>query len=131
MNNIKDNLHKIHANIKELAAKYNRDPQDIKLLCVSKTKPQEMIIAAYKEGERHFGESYVNEAVDKIQQLKAQGLTDIKWHFIGPIQKNKTKLIATNFDIVESVDREIILKRLSEQRPATCKPLEILIEVKR
>ena len=129
MNNIKDNLYKIHSNIEELATKYNRKPQDIKLLCVSKTKPQEMIIAAYKEGERNFGESYVNEAVDKIQQLKAQGFTDIKWHFIGPIQKNKTKLIAANFDIVESVDREIILKRLSEQRPASYKPLEILIEV--
>lgn len=129
MNNIKNNLQKIHKNIEELASKYNRKEQKINLLCVSKTKPIDMIISAYKEGERHFGESYVNEAVDKIQQLKDQGFDDIKWHFIGPIQKNKTKLIAANFDIVESVDREIILKRLSEQRPDSCKPLEILIEV--
>lgn len=129
MNSIKDNLQKIHANIEKFAQESSRESKDIDLLCVSKTKPLEMILEAYAQGERHFGESYVNEAVDKIQKIKAQGLNDIKWHFIGPIQKNKTRLIAANFDMVESVDREIILKRLNEQRPEALPPLEILLEV--
>ena len=88
-----------------------------------------MVIEAYNDGERHFGESYAVEASEKIEQLKELGYNDIVWHFIGPIQKNKTKLIATHFDIVESVDRVIVAKRLDEQRPDNLKPLEVLIQV--
>lgn len=76
-----------------------------------------MVIEAYNSGERHFGESYAVEASEKIASLKEKGYKDIIWHFIGPIQKNKTKLIAEHFDIVESVDREIVAKRLNDQRP--------------
>ncbi|MGN0893453.1 MAG: YggS family pyridoxal phosphate-dependent enzyme [Succinivibrio sp.] len=129
MKAINENIVKIREQINQAEKKYNRGKGDVNLLCVSKTKPCEMIISAYLQGERHFGESYAVEASDKIIQLKEQGYNDIVWHFIGPIQKNKTKLIAANFDIVESVDRAIIAKRLSEQRPEGLKPLEVLIQV--
>ena len=111
MNSINDNLIKVHNLIKDAVKAANRNESDVNLLCVSKTKPKEMVIEAYNQGERHFGESYAVEASEKIEQLKEQGYKDIVWHFIGPIQKNKTKLIATHFDIVESVDRDIVAKR--------------------
>lgn len=129
MDNIKYNLKKIHDNINTTATKCGRNPSSVNLLCVSKTKPSSMIKEAYAQGERHFGESYAVEASNKIEELKQEGFNDIKWHFIGPIQKNKTKLIATHFDIVESLDREIIATRLNEQRPDNLQPLEVLIEV--
>ncbi|MGN1281090.1 MAG: YggS family pyridoxal phosphate-dependent enzyme [Succinivibrio sp.] len=129
MKAIKENIVKIRAQINQAEEKFNRSAGDVNLLCVSKTKPCQMIISAYSQGERHFGESYAVEASEKINALKEQGYTDIIWHFIGPIQKNKTKLIAANFDIVESVDRSVIARRLSEQRPAELKPLEVLIQV--
>ena len=98
-------------------------------MCVSKTKPEDLIKQAYACGERHFGESYAVEASEKIQSIKAQGYNDIVWHFIGPIQKNKTKLIAANFDIVESVDRDIVAKRLNDQRPDELPALDVLVQV--
>ncbi len=128
MLSISDNLYHIHSRITNALHKAKRQDQ-VKLLCVSKTKPVEMIKEAYAQGERAFGESYATEAAEKIQQLNGEGFNDICWHFIGPIQKNKTKLIAEYFDVVESVDREIIIDRLSAQRPAGKKPLEIFIEV--
>lgn len=129
MNSINDNLIKVHNLIKDAVKAANRNESDVNLLCVSKTKPKEMVIEAYNQGERHFGESYAVEASEKIEQLKEQGYKDIVWHFIGPIQKNKTKLIATHFDIVESVDRDIVAKRLNEQRPNDLPPLQVLIQV--
>lgn len=128
MLSISDNLSHIHERINNAKKSAGRQDQ-VKLLCVSKTKPIEMIKEAYKAGEKSFGESYAVEAAEKIQQLKREGFNDISWHFIGPIQKNKTKLIAENFDVVESVDREIVIERLSAQRPDNLKALEILIEV--
>lgn len=129
MGHISDNLYHIHAELTEAASKASRDPAAITLLCVSKTKPESDIIEAYQSGERSFGESYVNEAVPKIQSLKNQGYTDIHWHFIGPLQSNKTRPVAENFDCVESVDRLKVLQRLNDQRPEHLPPLEILIEV--
>ena len=129
MNSITENLNHIHSSIDSAVDNCKRDENSVKLLCVSKTKPKEMVIEAYNDGERHFGESYAVEASEKIEQLKELGYNDIVWHFIGPIQKNKTKLIATHFDIVESVDRVIVAKRLDEQRPDNLKPLEVLIQV--
>lgn len=129
MKSICDNLSHIHDQIITSAKTNSRDANKVTLLCVSKTKPIEQIIEAYNCGEREFGESYAVEAAEKITFLKAQGYTDIKWHFIGPIQKNKTRLIAENFDVVESVDREIVAKRLDEQRPSELSPLEVLIQV--
>jgi len=96
----------------------------IQLLAVSKTKPIEDIIALADIGQRAFGENYVQEALDKIAQRP-----DLEWHFIGPIQSNKTKPIAENFHWVHSVDRFKIARRLSEQRPDNLPPLNILLEV--
>lgn len=129
MNTITENLNHIHDFINKAITDSKREKNSVTLLCVSKTKPKEMVLEAYKDGERHFGESYAVEASEKIDQLKNLGYNDIIWHFIGPIQKNKTKLIASHFDIVESVDRVIVAKRLNEQRPDGLKPLEVLIQV--
>ncbi len=129
MGTISDNLYQVHEQINGACAKFGRDPGEVKLLCVSKTKPIEDIIEAYRCGERHFGESYAVEASQKIPAIKEQGIDDITWHFIGPIQSNKTKLIARYFDMAESIDRVKIIERLNEQRPPKLKPLEILLEV--
>ena len=98
----------------------------VALLAVSKTKPAALIAEAYRLGQRHFGENYVQEAVAKQQQLAA---FDISWHFIGPIQSNKTKIIASHFAWVHSVDRLKIAQRLSEQRPAHLPALNICLQV--
>lgn len=129
MENILHNLNEVNTKVSNFSQLHGRKNGDVKLLCVSKTKPKEMIIAAYNAGERHFGESYAVEASEKIAALKELGYKDIVWHFIGPIQKNKTRLIAEHFDIAESVDREIVAKRLNDQRPPFKKPLEVLIQV--
>lgn len=127
MSNIPHNLKVIEDRISKVKEQFQIN-NDICLLCVTKTKPIEDIIVAYNEGYRHFGESYINEAVDKIKTLKEMGYNDIIWHFIGPIQSNKTKAIAENFDIVESVDREKIIKHLNDKYPHENK-LQILLQV--
>ena len=129
LENITSNLKKVHDEINSCLQNAGRSQNDLTLLCVSKTKPISQIIEAYNDGERHFGESYISEAKDKIPQLKEMGYKDIVWHFIGPIQSNKTKHIAELFDIVESVDRLKIAKRLNDQRPEDLPPLKILIQV--
>ncbi|MGN0915804.1 MAG: YggS family pyridoxal phosphate-dependent enzyme [Succinivibrio sp.] len=129
MEKIAEKLSEIHNQINSAAKDNNRLSSDVCLLCVSKTKPEELIKQAYAAGERHFGESYAVEACEKIDHLKEDGYKDIVWHFIGPIQKNKTKLIASHFDIVESVDRQIVAQRLNEQRPEGMNKLDVLIQV--
>ena len=99
----------------------------VQLLAVSKTKPAAMIRDAWSIGQKHFGESYLQEAVEKIQQLEA--LSDIHWHFIGPIQSNKTRVIATYFEWVHSVDRLKIAQRLNDQRPGDLPLLNICLQV--
>jgi len=96
------------------------------LLAVSKTKPAEDIAAAYRVGQRHFGENYCQEALQKQQAL---GAFDITWHFIGPIQSNKTKALAAHFDWVHSVDSFKIAQRLSAQRSDSLQPLNICLQV--
>lgn len=98
----------------------------VRLLAVSKTKPAADIAAAYRIGQRHFGENYLQEALKKQQELAA---FNISWHFIGPIQSNKTKPIAQHFAWVHSVDRLKIAERLSEQRPDYLPPLNICLQV--
>lgn len=98
----------------------------VQLLAVSKTKPASDIAALYRLGQRHFAENYLQEALTKQQQLAA---FNISWHFIGPIQSNKTKPIASHFDWVHSVDRLKIAQRLSEQRPDYLPPLNICLQV--
>lgn len=124
---IAERLTSAYARIAEAAHKAQRNSNDITLLAVSKTKPATDIMAAYDQGQRQFGESYVQEAVDKIAQLAT--FSDIVWHFIGPIQSNKSALVAANFAWVQSVDRLKIAKRLNSQRPETMPPLNVLIQV--
>ncbi len=98
----------------------------MKLIAVSKTKPAEAIKAVYDSGQRDFGENYVSEAVEKMSVLKP---LDICWHFLGPLQSNKTRLVATHFDWIHSVDRAKIAKRLNEQRPDELPPLNVCLQV--
>ncbi len=104
----------------------NRPAGSVLLLAVSKTKPVAQLAEAYRLGQRHFGENYLQEALSKQQQMAA---FNISWHFIGPIQSNKTKPIASHFDWVHSVDRLKIAERLSEQRPDYLPPLNICLQV--
>jgi pyridoxal phosphate enzyme (YggS family) len=120
------NLKQLRTQISQSELDYNRIPGSVLLLAVSKTKPAKDIAEAYQAGQRHFGENYCQEALQKQQEL---GAYDITWHFIGPIQSNKTRAIATHFDWVHSVDRLTIAKRLSEQRPLCRAPLNICLQV--
>lgn len=125
--NIASRIHAITQQIAEAAKACNRDPNHIQLLGVSKTKPVSDIVTAYETGHRNFGENYVQEALDKIQQLKH--LSNICWHFIGPLQSNKSKFIAEYFDWLHSLDRLKIAKRLNEQRSPHQKPLQVCVQV--
>ncbi len=119
-------LNHLRAQIRQAETVYNRKPGDVLLLAVSKTKPARDIASAYQWGLRHFAESYCQEALKKQREL---GAFDITWHFIGPIQSNKTKAIATHFDWVHSVDSLKIAKRLSEQRPDVLGALNICLQI--
>lgn len=116
----------IQDQIQEYCRACDRSPETVLLLAASKTKPAEDIATAYQTGLRHFGENYCQEALFKQQAL---GAYDITWHFIGPIQSNKTKLLAQHFSWVHSVDSLRIAKRLSEQRPDNLPPLNICLQV--
>jgi len=126
MSTIAKNIAKVGARIREAAQASNRDPSAIGLLAVSKTQPAAALREAFAAGQRHFGENYLQEALDKQRLLQDLPLT---WHFIGPIQSNKTRAIAEHFDWVHSVDRLRIAQRLSEQRPADLAPLNVCLQV--
>lgn len=126
MTTILSNLQAVHTAIAQAALLAQRDAAQITLLAVSKTVPTNLIREAYSLGQKAFGENYVQEALDKIQELRDLPL---EWHFIGPIQSNKTRLIAENFSWVHSVDRLKIAERLSEQRPANLPPLNVCLQV--
>jgi PLP dependent protein len=116
----------IRTQIVNYCSECNRAPETVLLLAVSKTKPATDLAIAYQAGIRHFGENYCQEALFKQQTL---GAYDITWHFIGPIQSNKTKLLAQHFSWVHSVDSLRIAKRLSDQRPSTLPPLNVCLQV--
>ncbi|MDN4501696.1 YggS family pyridoxal phosphate-dependent enzyme [Alteromonadaceae bacterium BrNp21-10] len=109
------------------AIRAHADQSVIELLAVSKRHPAEAVRQAYALGQRHFGENYAQEGVQKIIDLA--DLKDTQWHFIGPLQSNKTRQIAEHFDWVQSVDREKIAQRLNQQRPAQLPPLNICLQV--
>ena len=118
MTNISENLSRVRQEIREAALNAGRAPEDVTLIAVSKTKPATDVLAALEAGQRHFGENYVQEAVAKIAEISAHGPEPPPvWHFIGAIQSNKTREIATAFDWVHTVAREKIARRLNEQRP--------------
>lgn len=129
MINVTKNFNQILELIQNFSTLAHRSANSVRLLAVSKTKPIENIIDVYKAGQRIFGESYAVEAADKITKIKEMGITDIEWHFIGPIQSNKTKLIANNFDVVHSLDRIKIAERLNDQRLESLPKLKVLIQV--
>jgi len=126
MNNLKANLQKICSRVELACNKAGRNPAEVFILAVSKGHPAARIGELYDFGQRAFGENYVQEALAKQEQLQA---LDIEWHFLGPLQSNKTREVAHHFDWVQSADRKKILKRLSEQRPAGLPELNVCIQV--
>jgi pyridoxal phosphate enzyme (YggS family) len=134
MSSIPQNLQVVHEAIALSAARYGRNPTEIALLAVSKTFAAEQVLQAWQAGQRAFGENYVQEGVDKIAALKTmladQANAELPvWHFIGPIQSNKTRLIAENFTWVHSIERAKIASRLSEQRPVNGGDLQVCLQV--
>lgn len=126
MQNIEKNLGHIHQQIEQVAKEYNRDSDNISLLAVSKKKPAVDLRSAYDCGQRDFGENFLQEAQGKIGELSD---LEIIWHFIGPVQSNKTRALAESFDWVHCVDRLKIAQRLSDQRPDSMPPINICIQV--
>ncbi|MBB5502927.1 YggS family pyridoxal phosphate-dependent enzyme [Paraburkholderia sp. MM5384-R2] len=128
MSDLPHNLADVHERIARAAQAAHRDAQSVTLLAVSKTFPADAVRAAHAAGQRAFGENYVQEALDKIQTL-ADLRASLEWHFIGPLQSNKTRPVAEHFDWVHSVDRLKIAQRLSEQRPDNLPPLNVCLQV--
>ena len=122
------NLEAVRQRIALAAQAAGRDARSITLLAVSKTFPADDVRDAYAAGQRAFGENYVQESIAKIEAL-ADLRASLEWHFIGPLQSNKTRPVAENFDWVHSVDRLKIAERLSEQRPASRPPLQLCLQV--
>lgn len=122
---IEERLHDVKQRIKD-ASKLAPNSQAVTLVAVSKRHPLSSIEAAYECGQRDFGENYLQEALEKISALEEK---DICWHFIGPIQSNKTRAIAENFDWVHTVDRIKVAQRLNDQRPEHLPPLNVCIQV--
>ena len=129
MSAIADNLQAVQARISNAAAAVGRSPESVRLLAVSKTWPLACVLDAAEAGQRAFGENYVQEGVDKIRYFQETGATGLQWHFIGPLQSNKSRLVAEHFDWCHTVDRLKIAVRLSEQRPAQLPPLNVLIQI--
>jgi pyridoxal phosphate enzyme (YggS family) len=128
MATIAEKLQEQHERILRACAQAGRSVQNVTLLVVSKTHPASAVQAAFEAGERHFGENYVQEGLDKIAVLAALR-PHIEWHLIGPLQSNKTRPVAENFDWVHSVDRLKTAERLAEQRPSHLPPLNICLQV--
>ena len=126
MTSIDANLQAIKERIARAAGAARRQPGDVRLVAVSKTFPAGRIAEAYAAGQRAFGENYAQDGVEKITQLAALPL---EWHHIGPIQSNKTRLIAAHFQWAHGVERETIARRLNEARPEGLPPLEVCIQV--
>jgi pyridoxal phosphate enzyme (YggS family) len=128
MATITQNLHDVRGRISQACSQAGRPPDAVTLLAVSKTFPSGCVREAFAAGQTAFGENYVQEAVDKIAEL-ADLRAQLCWHLIGPLQSNKTRVVAEHFDWVQSVDRLKIAQRLSEQRPAHLPPLQVCIQV--
>jgi len=121
-----DRLKTVLQEIHDAEAAYHRTVGSVRLLAVSKTKPADDIRAAWACGQRAFGENYAQELKDKFEALRD---LDIEWHYIGPLQSNKTRIVATCADWMHSIDREKIARRLSEQRPEDLPPLNICLQI--
>lgn len=126
MNRLAENLASVKARITKVTSDTGRHSEEIRLIAVSKTRNADQVRLIHQLGQRDFGENYLQEALEKIDALQD---LDILWHFIGPIQSNKTRAIAENFDWVQTVDREKIAQRLNDQRPKHLKPLNVCIQI--
>lgn len=131
---VQASLNRVNERISAAAQAVSRDPASVTLLAVSKTFGADAVAAAAHCGQRDFGENYVQEGVDKIAEIRRRAETDpaltgVRWHFIGPLQSNKTRAVAEYFDWVQSIDRLKIAERLSAQRPAAMAPLNVLLQV--
>lgn len=128
MMNIQQNLNQIRQQITQHCRLAQRSADEVRLLAVSKTKPVEAILAAYQAGQTAFGENYVQEGVEKILFFERQNIP-LEWHFIGPLQSNKTRLVAEHFDWMQTLDRAKTAERLNAQRPHFKAPLNVLIQI--
>jgi pyridoxal phosphate enzyme (YggS family) len=128
MATIEDNLQQVHGRVARACAQAGRPVQSVTLLTVSKTFGADAVREAVAAGEHRFGENYVAEGVDKITAL-ADLRPGLEWHLIGPLQSNKTRVVAEHFDWVHSVDRLKVAQRLAEQRPAHLTPLQVCLQV--
>jgi len=128
MRAIGDNLQAVLQRIAHAARDAGRDPAEVTLLAVSKTHPAALVEQAMAAGQRAFGENYVQEAVEKMDAVKGSPHLP-EWHLIGPLQSNKTRIVAERFQWVHTLDREKTARRLSEQRPASAPPLNVLVQV--
>lgn len=126
MTDLSERIKQVYTEIRQHCETYQRDTDDILLLAVSKTRTSTEIAEAFALGIHRFGENYLQEAQTKMATL---GDLPIEWHFIGPLQSNKTRPVAESFDWVHSLDRFKIAKRLSEQRPADLPPLNVCLQV--
>ncbi|MFM7227251.1 MAG: YggS family pyridoxal phosphate-dependent enzyme [Betaproteobacteria bacterium] len=127
---IAENITKVRQTMDRAAAEHGRDPTSVRLLAVSKTFAAEAVIQAADSGQIAFGENYLQEAIDKQQAVHSlRPDLSLEWHFIGPIQSNKTRPIAEHFAWVHALDREKIARRLSEQRPQDLPPLNVCLQV--
>lgn len=129
MPKIENNISAVTRRIEQASQDANRAPGEVLLLAVSKTRSTDDIRCAINAGLTNFGENYVQEAVEKIARLRAELAEPLQWHFIGPLQANKTRVVAENFSWVHSVDRLKIAQRLNEQRPQELGPLNICLQV--
>jgi pyridoxal phosphate enzyme (YggS family) len=127
-NSLRDKLHAVQARIAAACTASGRSASSVQLLAVSKTFSADDVRQVAASGQRDFGENYIQEGVDKITALQASGL-QLVWHCIGPIQSNKTKLVAEHFDWAHTVDRLKIAQRLNDQRPAHLAPLNVCLQV--
>jgi len=128
MGSIGSNLQAVKGRIARACAAAGRDENSVTLLAVSKTFGAEAVREAHAAGQRHFGENYVQEALAKMEAL-ADLRSQLQWHLIGPLQSNKTRVVAEAFDWVHAVDRPKIAQRLAEQRPAWLPPLQLCLQV--
>src|SRR5215813_1521127 len=126
MTSVTPKLADVRARVTSAAHRFGRDPADIHLLAVSKGQSADAVRAAFAEGQRDFGENYVQEANAKMDQLTELALT---WHFIGRLQANKTRFVAERCDWCHTVDRSSVAERLSRQRPYHAPPLQVCIQV--
>ena len=125
---IADNLQQVHQRLARACEAAARPVESVTLLVVSKTFGPAAVREAFTAGERRFGENYVQEGVDKIAAL-AELRSQLEWHLIGPLQSNKTRVVAEQFDWVHSVDRLKLAQRLNDQRPADAAPLQVCLQV--